>query len=204
MNQPTLTRDRILSVARNLFAQHGFRGTSVRAITKEAGANLGAVTYHFGTKDALYEAVIDSLVGPLETRVREAAEAPGAPLDRIERVIAIVLDHLNEHPEQARIIQHELALQRALPERARQWVSFLFTRLSSLIVEGQADGSIVAGPPALLVAAAVSQPFYLNMTGPRLAEVAGLSKTGSIDRAETAQHVIRLVHRMLAAPRRDS
>ncbi len=79
MNQPTPTRDRILTVARALFAQHGYRGASVRAITKEAGANLGAVTYHFGTKDALYDAVIDSLVRPAggaRARGRRRARAP--------------------------------------------------------------------------------------------------------------------------------
>lgn len=197
------TRDRILTVARALFAQHGYRGTSVRAITKEAGANLGAVTYHFGTKNALYEAVIDSLVGPLEVRVREAAEVPGAPLERIERVLTILVDHLGVHPEHARIILHEIALRHPLPERAQRWVSFLFTRLSSLIVEGQADGCIVAGPPALLAAAAVAQPFYLNVVGPRIAEGTGLSDVTTATRAQTTQHILWLVRRMLAAPRRD-
>lgn len=204
MNQPTPTRDRILTVARTLFAQHGYRGASVRAITKEAGANLGAVTYYFGTKDALYDAVIDSLVSPLEARVREAAEGPGAPLDRIEAMIAILLDHLGAHPEQARIIQHELASRRAIPERARRWIALLFSNLTRLIIEGQTDGSIIAGPPGLLAAAAVSQPFYLNMAGPRMAEIAGLPEPDITTRAETAQHVLRMVRRMLAAPRRDS
>ncbi len=80
-------------------------------------------------------------------------------------MIAILLDHLGSHPEQARIIQHELARQQALPARARQWVAFLFSSLTRLIAEGQTDGSIIAGPPGLLAAAAVAQPFYLNMTG---------------------------------------
>jgi AcrR family transcriptional regulator len=204
MNHEQPTRDRILTVARALFAQHGYRGASVRAITKEAGANLGAVTYHFGTKDGLYDAVLDSLIGPLEERVREAADGPGAPLDRIEAMIAILLDHLGGHPEQARIIQHELARQQTLPARARQWVSFLFSTLTSVIAEGQAEGSIIAGPPGLMAAAAVAQPFYLNMTGGRLAEVTGSSDPNITTRAETAQHVLRLVRRMLAAPRRDS
>ena len=44
----SLTRDRILIAAERLFAERGFRGTSVRAITDLAGANLAAVGYQIG------------------------------------------------------------------------------------------------------------------------------------------------------------
>jgi AcrR family transcriptional regulator len=204
MNHEQPTRDRVLTVARALFAQHGYQGASVRAITKEAEANLGAVTYHFGTKDALYEAVIESLVGPLEARVREVAEGSDPPLDRLDRVVAVLMDHLSRNPDQAAIIQHELARQRKLPARAQRWVAFLFATLTRVIAEGQADGSIVAGTPALLAAAALAQPFYLAMTGPHFAELAGLPGNSILADPETVEHVRRMVRRVLAAPRRDS
>src|ERR1700684_1924176 len=47
------TRTRVLDAAEQLFAERGFRGTSVRAITDLAGANLAAVGYHFGSKAEL-------------------------------------------------------------------------------------------------------------------------------------------------------
>ena len=47
------TKERILDAAERLFAAHGFAGTSLRAVTKEAGVNLAAVHYHFGTKEDL-------------------------------------------------------------------------------------------------------------------------------------------------------
>jgi AcrR family transcriptional regulator len=47
------TRDRILLSAERLFATRGFADVSVRDITAEAGVNLAAVNYHFGSKDAL-------------------------------------------------------------------------------------------------------------------------------------------------------
>jgi AcrR family transcriptional regulator len=47
------TRDRILQSAERLFATRGFADVSVRDITAEAGVNLAAVNYHFGSKDAL-------------------------------------------------------------------------------------------------------------------------------------------------------
>ncbi|CAA9412384.1 MAG: Transcriptional regulator, AcrR family, partial [uncultured Rubrobacteraceae bacterium] len=42
----TDTKTRILDAAERLFAERGFEGTSIRAVTAEAGANLAAVGYH--------------------------------------------------------------------------------------------------------------------------------------------------------------
>ncbi len=84
---PPDTKDRILDAAERLFARQGFHNTSVRAITSEAGANVAAVNYHFGSKDALIEAVLGRRLGPLnEARLervrsvrREAEDRGGVP-----------------------------------------------------------------------------------------------------------------------------
>ncbi len=79
------TRTRILDVAQALFAAHGFEATSMRMITGEAGVNLAAVNYHFGTKDALVQEVLKRHLRPLNGRriqALDAAEAAagGAPV----------------------------------------------------------------------------------------------------------------------------
>jgi AcrR family transcriptional regulator len=48
----------LVDVAEELFALHGYNGTSVRDITSKAAVNLGAVTYHFGTKENLLKAIL--------------------------------------------------------------------------------------------------------------------------------------------------
>ncbi|WP_329065033.1 TetR/AcrR family transcriptional regulator [Streptomyces sp. NBC_01429] len=70
------TRTQILDAAEYLFAEHGYRGTSVRAITTLAGANLAAVGYHFGSKAELMAAVVRRVVEPIN-----AAQCAG--LDRL-------------------------------------------------------------------------------------------------------------------------
>ena len=62
-------RGDILAAARELFAEKGYRDTTVREIARRAGANGAAVNYYFRSKDALYEAVFD-----------EAFETFGRPL----------------------------------------------------------------------------------------------------------------------------
>ena len=68
------TKERILDSAEHLFARNGFRGTSLRAITGTAGVNLAAVNYHFGTKEALLEAVLERRLIPLNQMRRENLE----------------------------------------------------------------------------------------------------------------------------------
>ena len=75
---PHETRTRILDAAEELFMQHGFESTSMRLLTAKAGANLAAVNYHFGSKDALIEAVFRRRLDPMNTsRIAE--------LDRLEK-----------------------------------------------------------------------------------------------------------------------
>ena len=78
------TKLAILDTAEQLFATHGFRATSLRAITGQAEANLGAVNYHFSSKDELILAVLRRRMHPVnEERIRllesyetEAGERP--------------------------------------------------------------------------------------------------------------------------------
>ncbi len=64
MSQPD-TKTKILDAAEDLFARNGFHATSLRMITGQAGVNLAAVNYHFGSKEELLEAVIERRLAPL-------------------------------------------------------------------------------------------------------------------------------------------
>lgn len=79
------TRARILDTAEILFTEHGFDGTSLRMITGLAGVNLAAVSYHFGSKEALIQEVFRRRLTAmnrerLATLATLEAEAGGAPL----------------------------------------------------------------------------------------------------------------------------
>ncbi|MDM9558199.1 MULTISPECIES: TetR/AcrR family transcriptional regulator [Bordetella] len=79
------TREIILDTAEALFARQGHDGTSMRQITSEAGVNLAAVNYHFGSKEALVQAVLKRRLAVLnQERLRLLdeleARAGGQPL----------------------------------------------------------------------------------------------------------------------------
>jgi AcrR family transcriptional regulator len=86
---PHETRTRILDAAEELFMQHGFEGTSMRLLTASAGVNLAAVNYHFGSKDALIEALFRRRLDPMNAAriaALESLEAEGHQPDP-ERII---------------------------------------------------------------------------------------------------------------------
>jgi AcrR family transcriptional regulator len=59
------TKDLILDAAEKLFAEKGFSATSLRQITSAADVNLAAVNYHFGSKEALIDAIISRRIKPM-------------------------------------------------------------------------------------------------------------------------------------------
>lgn len=64
------TREALLDVAEHIFAERGYRATSVRAITQAAGCNLAAINYHFGGKEKLYQEVFRRRLAAMrETRI---------------------------------------------------------------------------------------------------------------------------------------
>jgi TetR/AcrR family transcriptional regulator, regulator of cefoperazone and chloramphenicol sensitivity len=74
---PDRTRSRLLAAAAGLFADQGFHGTTVREIAARAGVNLAASNYHFGSKRALYLAVLREHFARVEAHMRRRGAAPG-------------------------------------------------------------------------------------------------------------------------------
>lgn len=69
------TKEKILDAAEILFAKEGYLATSLRKITGDAGVNLAAVNYHFGSKEGLLEAVLNRRLVPLNrTRIEALNE----------------------------------------------------------------------------------------------------------------------------------
>ncbi|AIW13708.1 MULTISPECIES: TetR/AcrR family transcriptional regulator [Vibrio oreintalis group] len=66
------TKEKILDVAEALFAEHGFKDTSLRTITSKAGVNLASVNYHFGDKKTLVRAVLDRYLEAFMPAVQDA------------------------------------------------------------------------------------------------------------------------------------
>jgi AcrR family transcriptional regulator len=85
------TKQKILDAAEGLFGEYGYSATSLRHIISEAGVNLAAIHYHFGSKQDLLDQVILRKAGPLNERrlqLLDQFEAAAAPKSAsVEKVL---------------------------------------------------------------------------------------------------------------------
>ena len=157
------TRTRLVAAARRLFGEKGYDGASVREITSKAGANLGAVTYHFGSKEALYKEVIRVVLAPLQERLVAMARDDGPAPGRLEALLRTVFEHLWDNPDQARLMV-EVRLYRSqwLPELA-ETLAPISQALLRIVAQGQEDRALRPGPPLLFVMSLMAQPVYFML-----------------------------------------
>lgn len=191
-------RQRLLAAARELFALHGYAGTSVRDITARAKANLAAITYHFGSKEVLFHAVLRSVAEPLVEAVAQAAQRPGTALKRIELAVQAANEHVQAHPWAPPVMLRELAGSGPLPEPLVQAWKRNVSTLVGLVTAGQQDGSIRAGDPLLLALSAVGQVFFFRVGGRIAQEVAQVDLNSPAVRTRLAEHIAETVRRSLA------
>lgn len=190
----------LLTAARALFARHGYHGTSVRAITRAAGVNLGAITYHFGSKRALYEAAIGSVLGPSHDHLARAVDVEAPTLDRIERFVRGIFDYVREEPELPRLLAHHLAATLPITAVARDTMRRNIGLLSDLIADGQREGVIRQGNPMFLALSVLAQPLYLALMEDLLKQGMELDQQDQRARAELCDSVVRFVRSGLARP----
>ncbi|PLY04972.1 MAG: DUF1956 domain-containing protein [Desulfuromonas sp.] len=77
--EPT-TREKLLDAASRVFVERGFRDATVAEICRRAGANIAAINYHFGGKEALYqEAWRYAFTKSIETHPHDGGVSPDAP-----------------------------------------------------------------------------------------------------------------------------
>jgi AcrR family transcriptional regulator len=73
------TRQRLVEAALDVFGLYGFEGATTRQIAREAGANLAAIVYHFGSKEALHAAVAEHVANHMMAAAGPALAAASAP-----------------------------------------------------------------------------------------------------------------------------
>ena len=90
--QAEATRQLLISVARELFAERGYGATSVEEIIRRAGVARGALYHHFPSKDALFRSVYDAVQADIASRVVAAALAGAEPWAGIRAGLGAFLD----------------------------------------------------------------------------------------------------------------
>ncbi|RMG14540.1 MAG: TetR/AcrR family transcriptional regulator [Deltaproteobacteria bacterium] len=180
------TTERILEAAERHFATYGREGARLADIAEDAGIRRSSLLYHFGSKDALYEAVVHRVFLRLGATLQEAMQAPGSLAERIDRIVDRFQAFLAEEPALAPVFLREL-LAADGPGHA-----LLLREVTPILDSIEAFALRVGGDalrPGLPVRAAVMQVA----SGILLAAAAGPAREPLFGEADHARTLARLL-----------
>ena len=111
------TKQKILETAERLIGEQGYSGTSLRHIIAEAGVNLAAVHYHFGSKEELLDELITRKAGPvneerlarLDRLQAESGDAPPSVEEVLEAFLLPMAEAADREPQFVRLMGRIMA-----------------------------------------------------------------------------------------------
>ncbi len=140
---PAATRARILKAAIAEFAQHGFAGGRGERIAQRARSSERMVYYYFGSKDALFGAVLEAAYASLRDAEAAVRLDPDDPARALGQFCRFVWRYYADHPEFISLLNSE-NLQRARhlrrSPRLGELVAPVVNLLSRLLADGRARG----------------------------------------------------------------
>lgn len=197
------TRDAILRAATKVFARHGFAGGRVEQISKAAKSHDRMIYYYFGSKEALFIAV-------LEDTYRRFNEAEAAlvldvqqPLTALDAVVRFVWGYYQKNPEFITLLNSENLLRGrhiAKSARAKDYSSPALAITQTVLEAGQAQGLFRPGLSArdLYLTIASLAYFYLSNRH-TLGAFLGENLEAPEALAHWEAHILDTVHRAVCA-----
>jgi AcrR family transcriptional regulator len=120
------TRARLLEVALDLFAEHGYHRVTVRDIVRHARVNLAAVSYHFGDKFGLYTEIVENAIAMIRSVDDTSIERGSgqSPEDKLRQFVRVYLPRVAKPQGRVALVQrlmrHEMANPTPLARRVAQ------------------------------------------------------------------------------------
>lgn len=186
-------RDRLIAAAQEAFAEHGFKGATVRAICAAAGANVAAVNYYFGDKEALYVEAVKAAhlcAGRMDTM---PVPPPGAPpVEKLRVFIREMVSrmHAPASPTAMKLMMREMAH----PGRAAHVVVTEFIQPAAFALRGILRELLptLSEPELLMVGFSVmGQCLFYRQNRPVSELIFGKAEVDALTVDMVADHVVR-------------
>ncbi|MEX1122002.1 MAG: TetR family transcriptional regulator, partial [Balneolales bacterium] len=126
-----------------LFAKHGFSGTTTRLISDTANANIAMISYYFGGKEKLLKAILDRFADDIYVLVKKIEEKEKDPKERLKSWLMSYLEYVFEHPNPINIANLQLNLVTDKPDlfiSTRQAFDKIIGLVYSTLEEGKESG----------------------------------------------------------------
>jgi TetR/AcrR family transcriptional regulator len=103
------TRAALLAMAISEFADKGFAGARVDEIANRAGVNKQLLYHHFGNKDDLYRAALETVYSEIREKEKTLHLSDLTPLEAMRTLVGYSFDYLVDHPEFIKLVSDENA-----------------------------------------------------------------------------------------------
>jgi AcrR family transcriptional regulator len=186
------TRQRLFAAAAREFSARGFAGAGVDRIARTARLNKALIYYHFGSKAALYRAVLRDMLQAVGARARAVAAADLPPDEKIRRFVEGLAAEAEQRPHFPPIWFREVADGGAhLDPPLLDDIAAVVRSLSAIVGEGTAAGRFGQVNPTLVHAGVVGPLllFFATTTLRQRLARGGLSGAAAIDAAQVVAHV---------------
>jgi AcrR family transcriptional regulator len=104
---PTTRREELLAIAAQLFAERGFKNTTVRDIADAAGILSGSLYHHFDSKESMVDELLDTFQTELWKRYDEIEASDLSPRAKLEAVVRSSFDAIDHHHSEVAIFQND-------------------------------------------------------------------------------------------------
>jgi AcrR family transcriptional regulator len=101
----TTRRDELLAIAAKLFAERGFKNTTVRDIADAAGILSGSLYHHFDSKEAMVDELLDSFQTQLWEQYDAIEASDESPRAKLEAIVRVSFDAIDRHHSEVAIFQ---------------------------------------------------------------------------------------------------
>ena len=126
------TRQRLLDMAEQLFAERGFYGVSIAAIASEVGFTKQGLLHYFNSKEKLYGAILQRISDDFQEQQTEAEQASEDPIENLKQFYAALAEPTVTNTRRTRLLMRELLDNNARATNAENW--YLREFLERLIV----------------------------------------------------------------------
>jgi TetR/AcrR family transcriptional regulator len=192
-------RDRILDAAESVFAAHGFAGATTREIAACAGIQKRMLFYYFASKDDLYRAVLERIIGEL-VGIHERFRTDPAEIglaDATAGVAAFAAANLDA----VRVLLREIMdAGPHLPWLAREYLGPLFARGADEVARNMDAGVFRAGDPMHVLMNVGGLALFYLLNVPLLRLIWGRDPLAAATLEERATAVRDLLMHGLAGP----
>jgi AcrR family transcriptional regulator len=105
----TTRRAELLAIAGRLFAERGFRNTTVRDIADAAGILSGSLYHHFDSKESMVDELLDTFQQELFAQYDEILASDRSPREKLDAVVRVSFAAIDRHHSEVAIFQNDAA-----------------------------------------------------------------------------------------------